>query len=170
MAYHLEGSLLEVCDCRVLCPCWIGEDPDNPPDTYDALFKSGTRYHVEETRSPLRGDRVAEVVVEALRPEPDVSVVGAAHVALAAVTSPRAMLELEGYGDIDFVHVRHEEYGVFAAVAEAAMTGRPVAVCGTAGPGVAHLINGLLDARKAAAPIIASLPVTTGRRIERVVT
>src|SRR5262249_23137820 len=20
---------LEVCDCRVLCPCWIGEDPDN---------------------------------------------------------------------------------------------------------------------------------------------
>jgi hypothetical protein len=29
MPYHLEGHLLEVCDCRVLCPCWIGEDPDN---------------------------------------------------------------------------------------------------------------------------------------------
>ena len=29
MPYHLEGRLLEVCDCRVLCPCWIGEDPDN---------------------------------------------------------------------------------------------------------------------------------------------
>lgn len=29
MAYRLEGSLLEVCDCNVLCPCWIGEDPDN---------------------------------------------------------------------------------------------------------------------------------------------
>jgi hypothetical protein len=29
MAHHLEGRLLEVCDCRVLCPCWIGEDPDN---------------------------------------------------------------------------------------------------------------------------------------------
>lgn len=29
MAYQLEGSLLEVCDCEVLCPCWIGEDPDN---------------------------------------------------------------------------------------------------------------------------------------------
>lgn len=28
MPYHLEGRLLEVCDCRVLCPCWIGEDPD----------------------------------------------------------------------------------------------------------------------------------------------
>jgi hypothetical protein len=26
--YELEGSLLEVCTCDVLCPCWIGEDPD----------------------------------------------------------------------------------------------------------------------------------------------
>lgn len=29
MAYQLEGRLLEVCDCKVLCPCWIGEDPNN---------------------------------------------------------------------------------------------------------------------------------------------
>ena len=29
MPYELEGDLLEVCDCNVLCPCWIGEDPDN---------------------------------------------------------------------------------------------------------------------------------------------
>jgi hypothetical protein len=29
MAYRLEGSLLEVCNCEVLCPCWIGVDPDN---------------------------------------------------------------------------------------------------------------------------------------------
>ncbi|MCC7273273.1 MAG: DUF1326 domain-containing protein [Alphaproteobacteria bacterium] len=28
MAYQLEGRLLEVCNCRVLCPCWIGEDAD----------------------------------------------------------------------------------------------------------------------------------------------
>ena len=27
-AYELEGSLLEVCTCDTLCPCWIGEDPD----------------------------------------------------------------------------------------------------------------------------------------------
>jgi hypothetical protein len=26
--YELEGTLLEVCTCDVLCPCWIGEDPD----------------------------------------------------------------------------------------------------------------------------------------------
>ena len=28
MAYKIEGKLLEVCSCNVLCPCWIGEDPD----------------------------------------------------------------------------------------------------------------------------------------------
>ena len=37
-------------------------------------------------------------------------------------------------GKIDFIHVRHEEAGVFAASAEANLTGEPVAVCGTAGP------------------------------------
>ena len=25
MGYRLEGDLLEVCDCKVLCPCWIVE-------------------------------------------------------------------------------------------------------------------------------------------------
>lgn len=28
MSYDIEGKLLEVCTCNVLCPCWIGEDPD----------------------------------------------------------------------------------------------------------------------------------------------
>ena len=27
--YELEGTLLEACSCGVLCPCWIGVDPDN---------------------------------------------------------------------------------------------------------------------------------------------
>ena len=44
MAYHLEGRLLEVCNCRVLCPCWIGEDPDfGTCDTFMAWrFDKGT--------------------------------------------------------------------------------------------------------------------------------
>jgi pyruvate dehydrogenase (quinone) len=58
-------------------------------------------------------------------------------------------------GKIEFIHVRHEEYGVFAAVAEAYLTGNPVAVCGTAGPGTVHLFNGLMDARKEGAAVIA---------------
>jgi pyruvate dehydrogenase (quinone) len=58
-------------------------------------------------------------------------------------------------GNVEFVHVRNEEYGVFAAVAESYFTGNPVAVCGTAGPGVTHLFNGLMDARKEGASVIA---------------
>lgn len=36
MAYQLIGRILEVCDCNVLCPCWIGEAPDN--GTCDAVL------------------------------------------------------------------------------------------------------------------------------------
>jgi len=31
MSYKLEGSILEVCDCNVLCPCWVGETLDTEP-------------------------------------------------------------------------------------------------------------------------------------------
>jgi pyruvate dehydrogenase (quinone) len=58
-------------------------------------------------------------------------------------------------GQVEFIHVRHEEAGTFAAVAEASLTDAPVAVCGTAGPGVMHLLNGLMDARRERAPVIA---------------
>ena len=34
------------------------------PDSYAHLFRSGPRWHVEETKSPLRGDDTCEVVVE----------------------------------------------------------------------------------------------------------
>jgi hypothetical protein len=27
-SYRIDGSLLEACQCGVLCPCWLGEDPD----------------------------------------------------------------------------------------------------------------------------------------------
>lgn len=56
--------------------------------------------------------------------------------------------------EIEFVHVRHEEWGAFAASAEAQLADGPVAVCGTAGPGVTHLMNGLLDALHERASVI----------------
>jgi pyruvate dehydrogenase (quinone) len=58
-------------------------------------------------------------------------------------------------GKIEFIHVRHAEFGGFAAVAEAYLTDNPVVVCGTAGPGVVHLFNALMDARKEGAAVIA---------------
>ena len=36
MAYSVDGVLLEVCTCDILCPCWVGEDPDN--GTCDGLL------------------------------------------------------------------------------------------------------------------------------------
>ena len=56
---------------------------------------------------------------------------------------------------IEWVHVRHEEAGAFAAGAEAQLTGN-IAVCaGSCGPGNLHLINGLYDAHKTLAPVLA---------------
>lgn len=42
MAYDLEGTLLEVCNCNILCPCWVGEDPDN--GTCDSVMA----YHIDK--------------------------------------------------------------------------------------------------------------------------
>ncbi len=55
MPYHLEGRLLEVCNCRVLCPCWIGEDPDfKTCDTVIAWhFDKGTVDGVDVTDCTL---------------------------------------------------------------------------------------------------------------------
>lgn len=56
---------------------------------------------------------------------------------------------------LDFVGVRHEETGAFAASAEAKLTGGLSAVVGTSGPGAVHLLNGLYDAKLDHAPVIA---------------
>lgn len=42
MSYRLKGNLLEVCTCNILCPCWVGEDPDG--GTCDSSFA----YHIDE--------------------------------------------------------------------------------------------------------------------------
>src|SRR5713226_4982811 len=56
--------------------------------------------------------------------------------------------------EIDWVHVRHEEAGAFAAAAEASLTGRLTACAGTCGPGSLHFINGLYEANRNRAPVI----------------
>lgn len=45
--YDLEGTLLEACSCKVLCPCWIGEDPDG------GSCSAVNAYHVD--RGTIRG-------------------------------------------------------------------------------------------------------------------
>ncbi|NYV77716.1 pyruvate dehydrogenase [Streptomyces sp. UH6] len=56
---------------------------------------------------------------------------------------------------IDWVHVRHEEAAAFAAGAEAQITGQLAACAGSCGPGNLHLINGLYDAHRSMAPVLA---------------
>ncbi len=56
--------------------------------------------------------------------------------------------------EIDWVHMRHEEAGAFAAGAEAQFTGRLTACAGSCGPGSLHFINGLYEANRNRAPVI----------------
>ncbi|MCO5996355.1 pyruvate dehydrogenase [Actinoallomurus rhizosphaericola] len=56
---------------------------------------------------------------------------------------------------IDWVKVRHEETGAFAAGAEAQLSGHLAACAGSSGPGHVHLINGLYDAHRSMAPVVA---------------
>ena len=56
---------------------------------------------------------------------------------------------------IEWVHMRHEEAAAFAAGAEAQLTGGLAVCAGSCGPGNLHLINGLFDAQRSGAPVLA---------------
>ncbi len=58
-------------------------------------------------------------------------------------------------GKLDWIHVRHEEAGAFAASAEAQLSGSLTVCAGSCGPGGLHLINGLYDAHRAMVPVLA---------------
>jgi pyruvate dehydrogenase (quinone) len=58
-------------------------------------------------------------------------------------------------GEIDWIHVRHEEAASFAAAGEAGITGELAVVAASCGPGNLHLINGLFDAHRSRVPVLA---------------
>jgi pyruvate dehydrogenase (quinone) len=57
--------------------------------------------------------------------------------------------------EIDWVHMRHEEAGAFAAGAEAHLTGELAVCAGSCGPGNMHLVNGLFDCYRSRVPVLA---------------
>ncbi|MFT6342830.1 MAG: thiamine pyrophosphate-dependent acetolactate synthase large subunit-like protein [Glaciecola sp.] len=59
------------------------------------------------------------------------------------------------HGNIEFIQVRHEESGAFAASTQAKLTGKLAVCVGTAGGGAIHLLNGLYDAKLDHAPVLA---------------
>ena len=62
---------------------------------------------------------------------------------------------LRRQGTIDWMHVRNEEAGAFAAGAEAAASGGLAVCAGSCGPGHLHLINGLFDCQRNHVPVLA---------------
>jgi pyruvate dehydrogenase (quinone) len=93
---------------------------------------------------------VAELLIESLADYGVTSVWGVVGDALNPVTDA-----IRREDRIEWVGVRHEEAGAFAASAQAQLTGRLAVCMGTVGPGAIHLLNGLYDARKSHAPVLA---------------
>ena len=62
---------------------------------------------------------------------------------------------LRRLGSIEWMHVRNEEVGAFAAGAQAAATGKLAVCAGSCGPGHLHLINGLYDCQRNHVPVLA---------------
>ena len=58
-------------------------------------------------------------------------------------------------GGAEWLHVRHEEVGAFAAGADAHVTGGLAVCAGSCGPGNLHLINGLFDCHRSRLPVVA---------------
>lgn len=56
---------------------------------------------------------------------------------------------------IDWMHMRNEEAGAFAAGAEAHVTGKLAVCAGSCGPGNMHLVNGLFDCYRSRVPVLA---------------
>jgi pyruvate dehydrogenase (quinone) len=93
---------------------------------------------------------VAELLIESLAEYGVTSVFGVVGDALNPVTDA-----IRREDRIEWVGVRHEEVGAFAAGAQAQLTGRLAVCMGTVGPGAVHLLNGLYDAKKSHAPVLA---------------
>jgi pyruvate dehydrogenase (quinone) len=93
---------------------------------------------------------VAELLIDALADHGVTSVWGVVGDALNPVTDA-----IRREDRIEWIGVRHEEAGAFAASAQSQLTG-DLAVCmGTVGPGAIHLLNGLYDAKKSHTPVLA---------------
>jgi len=68
-------------------------------------------------------------------------------------------------GGIDWIHVHNEEAAAFAASAEAQLTGRLAVCAGSCGPGNTHLIQGVMDAHRSGAPVLALASHIPSRQI-----
>jgi hypothetical protein len=94
------------------------------------------------------GKRVADVLIETMQA---VGVRGC--YGIVSDTSSRIAHAIDA-GAIDWVHMRHEEAGAFAAGAEGQLMDHLTACAGTCGPGSLHFIDGLYEANRNLAPVV----------------
>ncbi|MFE6906715.1 thiamine pyrophosphate-dependent enzyme [Streptomyces erythrochromogenes] len=93
---------------------------------------------------------VAQVIIDALQELGVGQVFGVVGDALNPLTE--AIRTTEG---LEWIGCRHEEAAAFAAGARAQLSGTLGVCMGTVGPGSVHLLNGLYDAAKSRAPVLA---------------
>jgi len=93
---------------------------------------------------------VAELIVKAIADLGVTQVWGVVGDALNPVTDAIRREER-----LEWIGVRHEEAGAFAAGAQAHLSGTLGVCMGTVGPGSIHLLNGLYDAKKSRVPVLA---------------
>lgn len=93
---------------------------------------------------------VAEIIVDTLQAAGVKRVFGVVGDSLNGITDV-----LRARDGIEFVAVRHEEGGAFAAGAEAHLTGDLAVCAGSCGPGNTHLVNGLYDCHRSRVPVLA---------------
>lgn len=98
----------------------------------------------------MRITNVADLVVETLQEAGVRRIYGVVGDSLNALTE-----SIRARGTIDWIHVRHEEAGAFAAGAEGQITGQLAVCAGSCGPGHVHLINGLYDCHRTGVPVLA---------------
>ncbi len=93
--------------------------------------------------------KVARIIVEALENAGVKRCYGVVGDTLNDVTDA-----MRHHSNIEWVHMRHEEAGGFAAGAEALMTNNLTACAGSCGPGSLHFINGLFESHRNGAPVV----------------
>lgn len=94
--------------------------------------------------------RVADLLVDVLAEAGVRRIYGVTGDSLNGITD-----SIRATGQLEWVHLRHEETAAFAAGAEAHLTGGLAVCAGSCGPGNLHLINGLYDCHRSRVPVLA---------------
>jgi pyruvate dehydrogenase (quinone) len=94
--------------------------------------------------------RVADLLVDVLAGAGVRRIYGVTGDSLNGITD-----SIRATGQLEWIHVRHEETAAFAAGAEAHLTGGLAVCAGSCGPGNLHLINGLYDCHRSRVPVLA---------------